>query len=74
MIDVQFVDKETFSVKIDDNKGIEYKLHLTDLSNEIDTEKCQWRFSAGKRITVTLKKKEEEKWWRLTKYIHLLNR
>ena len=66
MCDVKF---EEFSaeIKIVDENGTNHILNLAKLYDKIEPEKSSWRFSEGKRVSVTFKKWLETKWHHLTK-------
>eukprot|EP00746_Dinoflagellata_sp_MGD_P087006 gnl/MRDRNA2_/MRDRNA2_34507_c0_seq1.p1 gnl/MRDRNA2_/MRDRNA2_34507_c0~~gnl/MRDRNA2_/MRDRNA2_34507_c0_seq1.p1 ORF type:complete len:254 (+),score=50.45 gnl/MRDRNA2_/MRDRNA2_34507_c0_seq1:120-881(+) len=56
----------SFLVEISDGNK-RWGLTLTDLENEILPEESKYRVSAGKRVTLTLTKKKDLKWYRLVK-------
>ena len=66
MIDVAF-NEWTVDVTVKDADGTLHILALNKLSEKIEIEKSTWRFSEGKRISLTLKKWLETKWNTLLK-------
>ena len=54
-------------VKVVDEAGTEHKLTLFKLYEKIEVDKSLWKFSSGKRISITLKKWLETKWSELMK-------
>ena len=66
MIEVSF-NEWSCGVDVTDAEGQVYKLSLSKLFEKIEVDKSTWRFSEGKRISVTLKKWLETKWTFLLK-------
>ena len=66
MIEVAF-NEFSCTVVVTDAEGQIYKLSLSKLFEKIEIDKSSWRFSEGKRISVTLKKWLETKWTSLLK-------
>ena len=66
MIEVAF-DEYACNVVIKDAEGQIYKLTLSKLHEKIEIDKSSWRFSEGKRISITFKKWLETKWTALLK-------
>ena len=64
MVDVQFTEW-TCEVNVVDAEGTTHILKLGKLHEKIEAEKSKFRFSEGKRISVTLKKWLETKWDKL---------
>ena len=60
---------EEWSIKVNvtDADGALHVLDLKKLCEKIEVDKSTWRFSEGKRISVTLKKWLETKWTSLLK-------
>ena len=66
MIEVAF-DEWRVDVKVVDADGTTHVLSLNKLSEKIEVDKSTWRFSEGKRISLTLKKWLETSWKTLMK-------
>ena len=49
------IEERSIEVHVNDGKGVHYNLSF-DLFKAVDVPACSWRFSAGKRISVTFKK------------------
>ena len=60
-------DRQSMSLEVTESPGVLLALDIAELCEEIDPSECQYRVSLGKRITVTLKKKEDKKWFSLKK-------
>ena len=61
------IGERSIEVHVNDGKGVHYNLAF-DLFKTVDVAACSWRFSAGKRISVTFKKVDpEQKWWNVRK-------
>ena len=61
MIDVKFTEYACV-ITIVDEDGTKHILTLSKLYAKITPDDCKWRFSEGKRISVTLKKWLETDW------------
>ena len=66
MIDVSFSEYGC-DIKVVDENGLTHLLVLQKLYEKIEPADCKWRFSEGKRISVTFKKWLETKWVTLLK-------
>ena len=66
MVDVQF-GEYSCTIKVVDETGSHHLLSLDKLNEKIEPEKSTWRFSEGKRISVTFKKWLETSWSKLLK-------
>lgn len=66
MIEVAF-DEWRIDVRVVDADGTTHLLSLNKLSEKIEVDKSSWRFSEGKRISLTLKKWLETSWKTLVK-------
>ena len=66
MVDVSF-DEYQCDIKVVDETGTQHVLSLGKLYEKIEPAKSSWRFSEGKRISVTFKKWLETKWLTLLK-------
>mmetsp|Transcript_34706 Transcript_34706/g.63405 ORF Transcript_34706/g.63405 Transcript_34706/m.63405 type:complete len:251 (-) Transcript_34706:77-829(-) len=64
-VKVDFSNKSFILEVQDGNKR--YVLALRELESEISPDESKFRVSAGKRITIKMKKKSDKKWTRLTK-------
>ena len=61
------IEERSIEVHVNDGKGVHYNLAF-DLFKAVDAPACTWRFSAGKRISVTFKKVDRaQKWWNVRK-------
>ncbi len=66
MIDISF-SEYACEIKVVDENGMTHILTLQKLYEKIEPDDCKWRFSEGKRISVTFKKWLETKWKTLLK-------
>ena len=66
MIEVKF-EEYSCDLRVVDEAGTEHILPLSKLNEKIEPESSTWRFSEGKRISITLKKWLETKWVNLLK-------
>ena len=64
MVDVKFGEWQV-DVTVVDAEGTTHLLCLKKLHEKIEVDKSSWRFSEGKRISLTLKKWLETKWDKL---------
>ena len=61
------IENRSIEVHVNNGKGIHYNLTF-DLYKAVDVEASSWRFSAGKRISVTFQKVDKDiKWWSVRK-------
>ena len=61
MVNVSFTEFQV-DIKITDSEGTQHVLPLQKLYEKIEPENSSFRFTEGKRITITLKKWLETKW------------
>ena len=59
---VDFAEK-SLSIKVTNDKGVVITFSIDNLDDEIEPTACSFRLSAGKRFTVSLKKKKANKTW-----------
>ena len=60
-------DKQSMNLEVIESSSALFALDIQELNEEIDPLESQYRVSLGKRITVTLKKKDDKKWYSLKK-------
>ena len=58
-------DPQSMCLEVKQSSAVTFKLNVEELSEEIDTRESSYKVSLGKRITITLKKKEDKKWYSL---------
>lgn len=60
-------DVQSMNLEMAQSETCVLALDIPELNEEIDPQESAYRVSLGKRITVTLKKKEDKKWYSLKK-------
>ena len=60
-------ESQSLSVEVRQSDDILFCLEIPSLSDEVDPAKSSHKVSVGKRITVTLTKKGDQKWYELKK-------
>jgi hypothetical protein len=60
-------DEQSMSLEVAHSENCVLALDIPALSEEIDPSESSYRVSLAKRITVTLKKKQDKKWYSLKK-------
>jgi hypothetical protein len=60
-------DRQSMTLEVTESSSVVFVLEIQELAEEIDPSESQYRVSLGKRITVTLKKKDDKKWYSLKK-------
>jgi hypothetical protein len=60
-------DFKSMSLEVTQNDFVYFALDIPEFPEEIDPSESSYRVSLGKRVTVTLRKKEDKKWYELKK-------